>query len=60
MENDTERRWRLKPKTLHTILDAGCIKPGDFKDATIPIYYLAEGGRAKIKQVLLDGEKIAH
>jgi adenine-specific DNA-methyltransferase len=47
-KNGTEGRWRLKPETVRDVLAAGCIRIGEFKGETTPIYYLAEGERAKV------------
>ncbi|MBM7500656.1 adenine-specific DNA-methyltransferase [Brachybacterium muris] len=48
-QNGTEGRWRLKPATVRKVLEAGCIRIGTVKGETTPIYYLAEGERAKIE-----------
>lgn len=48
-QNGTEGRWRLKPKTVRDVLKDGCLRIGDIKGENTPIYYLAEGERAKIE-----------
>ena len=47
-KNGTEGRWRLKPATVRHVIAAGCIRVGELKGETTPIYYLAEGERAKV------------
>jgi adenine-specific DNA-methyltransferase len=47
--NGTEGRWRLKPETVRKVITAGCLRVGEFKDENTPIYYLAEGERAKVE-----------
>lgn len=47
-KNGTEGRWRLKPSTVREVLAAGCLRIGELKGETTPIYYLAEGERGKI------------
>lgn len=47
-KNGTEGRWRLKPSTVRKVLASGGLRIGDFKGETTPIYYLAEGERAKV------------
>lgn len=47
-KNGTEGRWRLKPSTVRKVLAAGGLRIGALKGETTPIYYLAEGERAKI------------
>lgn len=47
-KNGSEGRWRLKPETAREVLGQGCIRIGDLKGETTPIYYLAEGERAKV------------
>ncbi|QLH67668.1 site-specific DNA-methyltransferase [Aeromonas veronii] len=48
-KNGTEGRWRLKPSTVREVLKAGGLRIGALKGETTPIYYLAEGERAKIE-----------
>ncbi len=48
-QNGTEGCWRLRQATVRKVLEAGCIRPGTVKGETTPIYYLAEGERAKIE-----------
>jgi len=48
-ENGTEGRWRLKPSTVRVVLKNGGLRIGELKGETTPIYYLAEGERAKIE-----------
>jgi adenine-specific DNA-methyltransferase len=48
-KNGSEGRWRLKPATVREVLNAGCLRIGELKGETTPIYYLAEGERAKIE-----------
>ena len=48
-KNGSEGRWRLKPETVREVLAAGCIRIGDLKGESTPIYYLAVGERAKVK-----------
>lgn len=47
-KNGTEGRWRLKPSTVRQVLASGGLRIGALKGETTPIYYLAEGERAKI------------
>ncbi len=47
-QNGSEGRWRLKPETVRRVLSSGGIRIGDLKGETTPIYYLAEGERAKV------------
>src|SRR5204863_9795135 len=47
-QNGSEGRWRLKPETVREVLAQGCIRIGEVKGETTPIYYLAEGERAKV------------
>lgn len=47
-KNGTEGRWRLKPSTVRKVLAAGGLRIGELKGETTPIYYLAEGERAKV------------
>jgi adenine-specific DNA-methyltransferase len=47
-KNGTEGRWRLKPSTVREVLASGGLRIGELKGETTPIYYLAEGERAKI------------
>lgn len=48
-KNGTEGRWRLKPSTVREVLKNGGLRIGELKGETTPIYYLAEGERAKIE-----------
>jgi len=48
-KNGTEGRWRLKPSTVREVLKTGGLRIGELKGETTPIYYLAEGERAKIE-----------
>lgn len=48
-QNGTEGRWRLKPETVRLVLAEGCIRVGEYKGESTPIYYLAEGERAKLQ-----------
>ena len=48
-QNGSEGRWRLKPETVREVLAQGCIRIGELKGETTPIYYLAEGERAKVE-----------
>jgi len=48
-QNGTEGRWRLKPETVREVLAAGGVRIGELKGETTPIYYLAEGERAKVE-----------
>ena len=48
-QNGTEGRWRLKPSTARDVLEARCISIGRLKGENTPIYYLAEGERAKVE-----------
>ena len=48
-KNGTEGRWRLKPSTVRRVLTSGGLRIGELKGETTPIYYLAEGERAKIE-----------
>ena len=48
-KNGSEGRWRLKPETVREVLAMGCIRIGDLKGESTPIYYLAEGERAKVR-----------
>lgn len=47
-KNGSEGRWRLKPETVRAVLASGGLRIGELKGETTPIYYLAEGERAKI------------
>jgi adenine-specific DNA-methyltransferase len=47
-QNGTEGRWRLKPETVRKVLAESCLRIGEYKGDTTPIYYLAEGERAKV------------
>lgn len=47
-QDGSEGRWRLKPETVRKVLADGCLRLGALKDENTPIYYLAEGERAKI------------
>jgi len=47
-QDGSEGRWRLKPETVRRVLADGCLRLGALKGETTPIYYLAEGERAKI------------
>lgn len=47
-QNGSEGRWRLKPETVRDVLAEGCVRIGDLKGERTPIYYLAEGERAKV------------
>lgn len=47
-KNGSEGRWRLKPATVRAVLASGGLRIGALKGETTPIYYLAEGERAKI------------
>jgi adenine-specific DNA-methyltransferase len=47
-QNGSEGRWRLKPQTVRDVLAQGCIRIGDLNGEKTPIYYLAEGERAKV------------
>lgn len=38
----------MKPETVRVVVNRGCIRIGDLKGETTPIYYLAEGERAKV------------
>jgi len=49
-KNGTEGRWRLKPATVRKVLADGGLRIGEPKGETTPIYYLAEGERAKIEK----------
>jgi adenine-specific DNA-methyltransferase len=51
-KNGTEGRWRLKPETVREVLNAGCLRIGELKGETTPIYYLAEGREEKLKTEL--------
>ena len=48
-QDGSEGRWRLKPNTVRQVLAEGCLRLGAGKGETTPIYYLAEGERAKIQ-----------
>jgi adenine-specific DNA-methyltransferase len=48
-QDGTEGRWRLKPETVRQVLAEGCLRLGANKGENTPIYYLAEGERAKIQ-----------
>ncbi|MHC2286826.1 site-specific DNA-methyltransferase [Bradyrhizobium barranii] len=48
-QNGSEGRWRLKPSTVREVLAAGCLRIGELKGETTPIYCLAEGERKKIE-----------
>lgn len=48
-KDGSEGRWRLQPSTVRKVIDAGCVRLGKFKGENTPIYYLAEGERAKIE-----------
>lgn len=47
-QDGSEGRWRLKPETVRKVLAEGCLRLGANKGENTPIYYLAEGERAKI------------
>lgn len=47
-KDGTEGRWRLKPSTVRKVLANGGLRIGELKGETTPIYYLAEGERAKL------------
>ncbi|MDQ2084735.1 DNA methyltransferase [Xanthobacteraceae bacterium Astr-EGSB] len=53
-KNGTEGRWRLKPSTAREVLKAGCLRIGELKGQSTPIYYLAEGERQKIEDGTYD------
>lgn len=53
-KNGSEGRWRLKPSTVRKVLAAGGLRIGELKGETTPIYYLAEGERAKIDNSTYD------
>lgn len=53
-KNGSEGRWRLKPKTVREVLKSGCLRIGELKGETTPIYYLAEGERAKVESGTYD------
>lgn len=50
----TEGRWRLQPSTARTLIEGGFLRLGEAKGENTPIYYLAEGERAKILEGLYD------
>lgn len=47
-QNGSEGRWSLKPETVRQVLAEGCVRLGEDKGESTPIYYLAIGERAKI------------
>jgi adenine-specific DNA-methyltransferase len=49
-KDGSEGRWRLKPETVRKVLADGCLRLGATKGENTPIYYLAVGERAKVKQ----------
>jgi adenine-specific DNA-methyltransferase len=49
-QNGTEGRWALQPSTARAVLEAGCLRIGEPNGEQTPIYYLAQGERAKIDQ----------
>jgi adenine-specific DNA-methyltransferase len=53
-QNGSEGRWRLKPATVRLVLAEGCIRVGEFKGESTPVYYLAEGERSKVQSGTYD------
>ena len=49
-KDGTEGRWRLKPSSVRKVLAKGGLRIGKPKEETTPIYYLAQGERAKIDE----------